>query len=184
MRSPHPAEGMYGSLRHLVKPILEKISVATRTWTASLKPTNSSLVPTSLKTWYPRSLSLTMPWGLIPKSGWFSPRWRPEEARFSRENEGFPQWSFHPDSTQHLKIGCPILTVINASRFKARVYVCVAIAAFWDRARIFLSPGDRETLPGAVEYSRRAVFHQHYGASPMRIIDLSAPIAPSPPDAA
>src|SRR5271165_5830485 len=59
MRSPHPAEGMYGSLRHLVKPILEKISVATRTWTASLKPTNSSLVPTSLKTWYPRSLLLT-----------------------------------------------------------------------------------------------------------------------------
>src|SRR5208337_3277073 len=53
------AEGMYGSLRHLVKPILEKISVATRTWTASLKPTNSSLVPTSLKTWYPRSLLLT-----------------------------------------------------------------------------------------------------------------------------
>jgi len=72
--------------------------------------------------------------GLIPKSGWFSPRWRPEEARFSRENEGFPQWSFHPDSTQHLKIGCPILIVVNASRFKARVYVCVAIAAFWDRA--------------------------------------------------
>jgi hypothetical protein len=33
--------------------------VATRTWTASLKPTNSSLVPTSLKTWYPRSLLLT-----------------------------------------------------------------------------------------------------------------------------
>ena len=60
MRSPHPAEGMYGSLRHLVKPILEKISVATRTWTASLKPTNSSLVPTSLKTWYPRSLLLTV----------------------------------------------------------------------------------------------------------------------------
>src|SRR5208337_1604624 len=59
MRSPHPAEGMYGSLRHLVKPILEKISVSTRTWTASLKPTNSSLVPTSLKTWYPRSLLLT-----------------------------------------------------------------------------------------------------------------------------
>jgi len=59
MRSPHPAEGMNGSLRHLVKPILEKISVATRTWTASLKPTNSSLVPTSLKTWYPRSLLLT-----------------------------------------------------------------------------------------------------------------------------
>src|SRR5208337_831579 len=54
------AEGMYGSLRHLVKPILEKISVATRTWTASLKPTNSSLVPTSLKTWYPRSLLLTV----------------------------------------------------------------------------------------------------------------------------
>src|SRR5208337_970885 len=53
------AEGMYGSLRHLVKPILEKISVATRTWTASLKPTNSSFVPTSLKTWYPRSLLLT-----------------------------------------------------------------------------------------------------------------------------
>src|SRR5208337_1443867 len=53
------AEGMYGSLRHLVKPILEKISVATRTWTASLKPTNSSLVPTSLKTCYPRSLLLT-----------------------------------------------------------------------------------------------------------------------------
>src|SRR5208337_4886146 len=53
------AEGMYGSLRHLVKPILEKISVATRTWTASLKPTNSSLVLTSLKTWYPRSLLLT-----------------------------------------------------------------------------------------------------------------------------
>ena len=72
--------------------------------------------------------------GLIPKSGWFSPRWRPEEARFSRENEGFPQWSFHPDSTQHLKIGCPILIVVNASRLKARVYVCVAIAAFWDRA--------------------------------------------------
>src|SRR5208282_1908257 len=59
MRSSHPAEGMYGPLRHLVKPILEKISVATRTGTASLKPTNSSLVPTSLKTWYPRSLLLT-----------------------------------------------------------------------------------------------------------------------------
>src|SRR5271166_6158225 len=63
MRSPHPAEEMYGSLRHPVKPILEKISVATRTWTASLKPTNSSLVPTSLKTWYPRSLLLTPPRG-------------------------------------------------------------------------------------------------------------------------
>jgi hypothetical protein len=68
--------------------------------------------------------------GLIPKSGWFSPRWRPEEAHFSRENEGFPQWSFHPDSTPHLKIGCPILIVVNASRFKAMAYVCVAIAAF------------------------------------------------------
>src|SRR5208283_4516731 len=65
MRSPHPAEGMYGSLRHLVKPILEKISVATRTWTASLKHTNSSLVPTSLKTWYPRSLLLTPSCGVF-----------------------------------------------------------------------------------------------------------------------
>ena len=76
--------------------------------------------------------------GLIPKSGWFSPRWRPEEARFSRENEGFPQWSFHPDSTPHLNTGCPILIVVNASRFKAMVYVSIAIAAFWDRTPAYV----------------------------------------------
>ena len=73
MRSPHPAEGMYGSLRHLVKPILEKISVATRTGTASLKPTNSSLVPTSLKTWYPRSLLLTHAGNSSTHQAWETP---------------------------------------------------------------------------------------------------------------
>lgn len=63
MRWPRRAEEIYGALRRVVKPILEKISVATRTGTASLKPTYFSLVPNSLKKWCPRWLLLT-PWRL------------------------------------------------------------------------------------------------------------------------
>ena len=53
------AEEIYGSLQHIVKPILEKISLSTPTGTASLQPAYFSLVPTSLKKWYRRWLLLT-----------------------------------------------------------------------------------------------------------------------------
>jgi len=60
------AEEIYGSLRHVVKPILEKISLSTPTGTASLKPAYFSLVPTSLKKWYRRWLLLTG--GVLPRT--------------------------------------------------------------------------------------------------------------------
>ena len=53
------AEEIYGSLRHVVKPIIEIISLSIPTGTASLKPAYFSLVPTSLKKWYRRWLLLT-----------------------------------------------------------------------------------------------------------------------------
>jgi hypothetical protein len=43
----------------VVKRILAKKPSRTGTGTTSLKPTNFSLVPTSLKKWYPRGLLLT-----------------------------------------------------------------------------------------------------------------------------
>src|SRR5271157_3114697 len=101
------AEGMYGSLRHLVKPILEKISVATRTWTASLKPTNSSLVPTSLKTWYPRSLLLT------PASTLTSPK-----SSAGRSNKGRSVNRNH-SRARHLRRSGNTFRLWDASRFWA-----------------------------------------------------------------
>src|SRR6476659_5967816 len=53
------AEEIYGSLRHVVKPILEKISLSIPIGTASLKPAYFSLVPASLTKWYRRWLLLT-----------------------------------------------------------------------------------------------------------------------------
>ena len=56
VRWPRQAEEIYGSLRQVVKPFLKKMSVAARAGTASLKLRYFSLVPPSLKKWYPRSL--------------------------------------------------------------------------------------------------------------------------------